>query len=397
MILRIGRIRVLDQYVFMEIAKVFFLGILIFMTILILEKVHFLSELILNNNVPTTTVLRLLTYISPAFLSVTIPLAVLLATIMTFSRFSADNEITAMRACGISVPRLLYPVGALAFLAFLITAFCTLYAQHWGNYNFRKEVVTIMKSAANYSIKERVFNDEFLDLVIYVEEKPSNSRVFNGIFISDATQEKPRVITSREGVIDYDRSTNQLIFQMRDGTIHVKTSIADYRLIHFSEYNLVLEAGACETGEFIKAPREMSVSEIHQRIKEQVAAGLPANSEKVEFHKKLSLPFSCIVLGLLGVPLGIRFQRGGGTGGFGLAVLAIFFNYGLMVAGQGLGSEGKIPPALAMWGPNLLIGTIGVYLVIRITRESMPLGLMSAWLDFKERLLERILKRLWKD
>ena len=76
-----------------------------------------------------------------------------------------------------------------------------------------------------------------------------------------------------------------------------------------------------------------------------------------------------------------------------MAVLAIFFNYGLMVAGQGLGSEGKIPPALAMWGPNLLIGAIGVYLVIRITRESMPLGLMSAWLDWKGRLL----KRLWKD
>lgn len=383
------RVRVLDRYVFLEIAKVFSLGILIFMTILILEKIHFLSELILNNSVPAATVIRLLTYISPEFLSVTVPLSVLLATIMTFSRFSADNEITAMRACGISIPRLLYPVVVLSGIACLLTAFFTLYAQHRGNFQFRKEVVTIMKSAANYTLKERVFNDDFQDLVIYIGEKPSNSRMFRNIFISDATQEHPRVITAKEGIIEYDPKTDRLLFHMREGSVHVRQSVVDYRVIYFSDYNLVLKAGSSEVSEFVKAPREMSLGEILERIREEASSGQPANPEKVELHKKFSLPVSCLVMGLLGAPLGIRFQRGGRTGGFGLAVLAIFINYTILVAGQGLGTEGEIPPALAMWGPNILIGAVAGFLILRLTKEVMPFGFILYLNEVRERWFNR--------
>ncbi|MBU2590641.1 MAG: LptF/LptG family permease, partial [Nitrospinae bacterium] len=138
--------RILDKYILKELSKVFFLALFILTAILFLEKINFLADLILKNNVPVKEVIRLLLFFSPSFLTMTIPMSVLFASILTFSTLSTDNEIMAMRACGLGVYRLMVPVLILALLAYAGTNLITLKIQPIGSRMFEETMFNIMKS-----------------------------------------------------------------------------------------------------------------------------------------------------------------------------------------------------------------------------------------------------------
>ncbi|OGW02523.1 MAG: LPS export ABC transporter permease LptF [Nitrospinae bacterium RIFCSPLOWO2_02_39_17] len=381
--------KILDRYILKELVKFFILSVFILTLVLFLDQLHFLSEMILNRGVAVRDMLLLILYISPAFLALTIPLSVLFASLMTFSRLSGDNEIIAVRAAGISMYRLMLPVLILCTFTYLASGYIMLYLQHRGNYAFKNFILQVSMRKANFEIKERVFNNDFKDLIIYVEEREIGSSVMKGIFIYDSQQNsEPQVITAREGRFVADPETMKILLQLKDGTINrMVDKMNRYQLLTFDTYDILVDMGKGEGKYTIaKEPREMSVRELKKRMAELRQEKKETFIEEVEIQTKYSLPFACFVFGLFGAPLGIKVHRSGKRGGLGIGLIIVIADYIFLLAGQALGREGRVSPVIALWLPNILIGGLGIYLLNRISKEAMPFEFMMKLSEFIEKV-----------
>ncbi|MFH1994652.1 MAG: LptF/LptG family permease [Nitrospinota bacterium] len=371
--------RILDKYILKELSKVFFLALFILTAILFLEKINFLADLILKNNVPVKEVIRLLLFFSPSFLTMTIPMSVLFASILTFSTLSTDNEIMAMRACGLGVYRLMVPVLILALLAYAGTNLITLKIQPIGSRMFEETMFNIMKSKTEINLKERVFNDFTSGLMIYVKEKDIETNLLHGLLIKqDMEGESPRYINADRGRFNSSVESKEVVLHLEDGNIH--QTIDDegkYRLINFKEYDLQLNFRREDSnlGGLIKGKREMSLAELKEGIEELKSKGIDSKSLEVEVHTKYALPFACFVFGLIGAPLGISLQRAGKGGGFGAGIMVMILNYMLLVWGQSVGEKGILPPAVSMWLPNLIMLSIGFIVLYRSAGDFSSFGI----------------------
>src|SRR5512136_1536771 len=159
-------------YILKEVFPIFSIGLMVFTIILLMDKVLKLIELIVTRGGNITNVLMLIAFISPSFLVFTIPTALLLGTLITFGRLSGDSEITAFKASGISLYQLFLPVSVFSVSACLLTSLLVFYGLPWGNRGFKTTLFEIAQSKANIEVKERVFNDLFEGLVVYVDKVP---------------------------------------------------------------------------------------------------------------------------------------------------------------------------------------------------------------------------------
>lgn len=391
---------IIDRYIFRELFKVFSLGVLVLTSVLFLDKILFLTEMIINKNVSVPNILQLLVYICPAFLVITIPMGVLVGTLIAFSHLSADSEIIAMKATGISFMRMLRPVFCLALVTYAITNVIMVYTLPWGNQSFRELIFRILKSHAGYEINEGVFNNEYKDMVLYVTSKDPQDQVMRGVFISDSSSaEGQRVITAEEGVLLSSGDSQALVLQLKKGTIHqLEKESGGYRILSFDNYNLVMDVPDPTSGggKIMKGNREMSIGELRARIRSLEQEGQSHNMELVELHKKFSIPFTCLLLGFIGAPLGIKTARAGRSGGFAVSLVIILLYYIGLISGESLGGAGKLPPVLAVWLPNIFIAALAAYLVQKAKNET-PFVFIEKGVEMAVEYFQKIKKILFKD
>lgn len=360
--------RIITRYIFSEISKVFLLSLFILMAILILEKINFISNMTRGSAMGGRELLALIIYTSPAFLVVSIPLASMLASLTTFSRLSADNEITAMRAGGASFGRLLAPVVIVSALWMAFSLFLSLELLHKGNFLFNSQIAGYVSRRITTALGERVFFDKFPNLVMYVSEKPVGTSLLKGVFIFDSGGDKPRLITARQGYLGTMANDN-IILKLKDGVVYSGDKTW-YREIKFDDYEVVMDVGLAQRKVFERGAREMSPGEIAKYIMDRKSKDLPVpNGELVELSKRFSLPLACLVLGILGAPLGVSVHRGGRWGGVGIGILMIIVNYLLLMVGEGLGMQGKLNPVMAVFLPDIVMGGLAAYLVHKVSRS----------------------------
>ena len=361
------------RYVLWEVFHIFLIGLMVFTIILLMDKILRLIELIVTRGASIRLILQLLLYISPSFLLFTIPMAVLVGTLLTFGRLSGDNEITAFKASGISVYQLYIPVGLFSMIAFLVSTFLVFYGLPWGNAGFRKTLFQIAQSEAKIEIKERVFNDAFDGLVVYVNKVPIEGEKLEGIMIYDEREQgKYNTIFAREGFVANNPKSQEVMLKLIKGDIHrfePKKNL--YQKVHFESYDLKLEVAKALKA-FVKKlkDREMSIEEIRSKIERMKKEGKDTSSEEMELHKRYALPFTCIVFALIGVPLGIQPRRSGRSHGFVFSLLIILAYYISLMAAEVFVAHQTLPARLACWMPNLLFGGLGIYLLIKTANES---------------------------
>jgi len=369
------KIRILDKYIFRELASVFLAGICIVMAVLYLEKIHFISRLVITKGISLEDFARLLIYISPAFLMVAIPLSILLASLITFARLSADNEITAMRACGIGFHRFLLPVLAFSLIIYGADLYLAVKVQHAGNYKYIKLLRKILSEKISLALEERVFFDRIKDTVIFINEKPAGAEDLKGVFIYNGRNpDKPEYISAENGrFITFE---DQVVLRLRNGAIYTGDR-ETMRLTQFGVYELVFDTQAKDHDKYVLQPREMSIDEIGREVEEKKRKKIPYFGDTVEIQKRFAFPFSAIIFALLGAPIGIRSREGGKWSGMGVGIFMIIVNYLLLMLSEGLGREGTIPPALAVWIPNIIMGVIAFYLIYLASHEISPSGFLE--------------------
>jgi len=385
-------------YILKETIPIFLIGLLTFTVILLMDKILKLIELIVTRGVSLSKILMLLLFISPSFLIFTIPMAFLLATLLSFGRLSGDSEITAFKASGMSLYQLFLPISILSVSAYLLTTFLVFYGLPWGNRGFMATLYLIAQSKADFEIKERVFNDVFDGLVVYVDKVPIQGKKMEGVLIFDERdKEKVNTIFAKEGFLVSDPKSREVVLRLLNGDIHrSETKTKVYQKMKFDTYDLKLELGKtfAAMGKKLKE-HEMSIDEIKEKIKKMKKKGEDTTATEVELYKRYAIPFACIVFGLIGVPLGIQPRRSARSYGFILSIIILMTYYMSLTASEILAMRKTIPAFLAGWTPNLLFCGLGVYLLVKAAKESpfKPLVWLNEGIDF----IQRKWKGLFKD
>jgi len=380
----------LRRYFLREVAVPFLMGIGLFTFILLIARMLKLVELVVNRSVPIFEIAKLFAYILPTFLEVTVLMALLLSVLLSFGRLSADSEIVALKTSGISLYQMVLPVGAFTVLVTILALLIALYARPWGNSNLKASLYEIAKTRASAGLRERVFNDDFAGLVIYVEHvEPPGDRLV-GILIADSRDPNQRnTILAQNGFLVGNEQAHAVTLRLIDGSIHTfLPGEKSYHKTDFRTYdvNLNLAVALARFSQREKDAQEMTLGELRAAIATRAAAGRSVNAELVELHRKFSLPFACLVFGLVGVPLGVQPVRAVRSRGFSVSLALIFLYYLMLTAGEATAEKGKLPAIVALWIPNVVFGALGIGLFMRVARER-TLELGSAFERLRPRFL----------
>ena len=378
--------RTINRYIFREISVPFALGLAVFTLILLIARILKLVEMVVNRGVPLLEVLKLFSYILPAFLEVTVPMALLLAVIVAFGRLSSDSEIVALRSSGVSLYQLVRPVAVFALVIYVVALALSLYARPWGNTLLRDGLYEIAKVRASAGIKEQVFTDDFSGLVIYVDHIEPPGNTLRGILISDSRDPAQRnTVFAKVGMLIPNEPQHVLTLRLLSGTIHAfYPKDRSYHRTDFSIYDITLDLNTALANlrPRERDPSEMTVAELDAAIALKRQAGQPTFSESVELQRKFSIPFACLAFAAVGVPLGIRPSRAVRSRGFTMSLALIFIYYLLLTLGESLGQRGVLPAGIALWLPNILLSLLALTLFVRAARESAVTRatVLSSWL-----------------
>jgi lipopolysaccharide export system permease protein len=367
-------VHTINRYVLREIFVPFALGLAVFTVILLIARILKLVEMVVSRGVPPLDVLRLFSYILPAFLEVTVPMALLLGVLVAFGRLSSDSEIIALKTCGISLYQLLRPVASFAIVIYFVALGLSLYARPWGNSLLHSGLYEIAKKRASAGIKEKVFNDDFSGLVIYVDHIEPPGNTLYGILISDTRDSNQRnTVIAQVGVLVPNERLQVLTLRLLNGSIHAfYPSDHSYHRTDFSTYDITLDLNTALANLHPRAKdaSEMTLAELRQAIATKRLAGEPAFSEAVELQRRFSIPFACLAFAAIGIPLGIQPTRSVRSRGFTLSLGLILLYYLLLTLGESLGQRGVLPAAIALWLPNVLLSGLAVMLFVRAARET---------------------------
>jgi LPS export ABC transporter permease LptF/LPS export ABC transporter permease LptG len=352
--------KLLDRYVIREVLWPFAIGLVIFTFILIIPVIIEDAEQLVARGVPAATVARLMWLLVPQGLALTIPMSLLIGLLIAFGRLSSDREFVAMQACGVSLLRLLRPVALLTLVATAWSAYVLLVSVPEGNQTYREIVFGIVADRAESTVKPRVFFDDFPDMVLYVRDVPPTGG-WNGIFMADNRPGQTQsVFLARSGrvVIDRNRRTAEMVLE--DGTRHTADAAGKYEVFQFKQQVIkVNPEGIFARAGPDKGEREMTIPELQDRIAMLERNGVSAHGARMELHKKFSIPFACVVFGIIGLALGASNRRDGRLASFVIGIGVIFVYYVLMWFGMAMARGQRIPPWLGVWLPNLVLTPLG--------------------------------------
>ena len=364
---------IINRYVLKEMLAPFGINVLVFTFLFLMTELIKITNWIVNYSLSLFSVLILLFFSMPYFLMFIIPMSVMLAVVLTFLRMSGDNEIVALKSCGLSVYRLLPPVLIFSFAGFFLTLFMTLYGAPKAKANLEDMLLEMAASNVDIGLKERTFNDAFKNVMLYVNKIDLNQKKLIDIFIEDKRQQNiVSTVVAPEGRLFSEPGKFIFHLVLSNGTIH-QTNLKEHTAnsIHFDTYKLSLDLKKeLEDADGRKKSRkEMSIAELQQVMNRSKKKNKAYYKAQITIHRRFSIPVACLALGILAFPLGVQSKLGKRS--FGLILCLFFFllYYLLLTAGYALGKKGIYPPVIGMWLPNLTMAVLGVYFILQVTKE----------------------------
>ncbi len=363
---------IVNRYIFKEMIPPFILTLGFLSFVFLLAQILDITNMIVNYNASLVSVLLLLLYCTPEFLQFTIPMSIMMSVLLTFLRMAVDNEIIAVKAGGGNIYHLLSPVLLFSFLGFVLTFIITVYGISWGNISYEKLAMEVASKSVDASLKEGSFNDSLDGIMFYVNKIDVKNKVLYDVFINDYRDDKNQsIIIAPEGKRYSDKSNTSFILRLYNGVINnVNLNDKSVNTINFDTYDVDIPFKKEDPGSSVKKKsiKKSTIAELKEYIKTVDNVKSKRNA-MMTLHKRFSLPVACFALGLLAMPLGLKSAFSKRSSGLGIGLACFLFYYFLLGTGLSCGKNGLLPPALAMWLPDIVMGSLGVVFLVRIARE----------------------------
>ena len=406
------------KYIIIEAIGPFIAGVLFFTFIFVIQLLPELFKLIINNGAPIKTSLEVFVYMLPFNVAITIPMSILMASIMGYGRLSSDNEIIVMRSLGFSHMRIYLPIIILGILTFLFSLFFNNVIMSESNYRYRALISYMINMRPSIAVGKLDFT-YISDMGLSIGAEYSDNNGMSNVVIFDGTSESKRVITAKSGIWHNNEANSRVItLTLSDGIVQEMPYFGivsnDFSVFDSMDINIVRRVSTLSSHE--RGLRELPAWKIHEKIENTKAqasnsiesqinsiiidsySNIADNSVKnlesfsneyiktnsaelkdimkkgiessvpyfyyVEFHKFISIPAACLFMVFIGAPLGIVGKRSGRGFGFGISVIVVVMYYLLITAAEIIAGNRTLPAFFAMWFPNIVLAVIGAFFMI---------------------------------
>jgi lipopolysaccharide export system permease protein len=373
------RISLMDRYIARELALPFLFGVGAFSSIGV--SIGALFELIrrvTESGLSVWLAVRIFGLRFPEFVVLSFPMSTLLATMMTYSRFSADSELVALRACGVSIRRIVAPAVILSFLVTGLTFAFNELITPAANYQAAVTLEQALNSERPPFRERNILYREFQDAADDPDETEMSrlfyARKFDGttmygLTVLDFTQEGLSQVVSADSAT-FDLKNN--IWNFYDGTLYAVSPDGSFRhIVKFETQEIQLPRAPFDIASRTKSDTEMNIAEASQYLNDVIRNTGDEKSIRtweIRIQQKYALPFVCVVFGLVGAALGVRPQRTGRATSFGISVIIIFGYYLFAFISNAMGEVGILSPFMSAWLPTFLGLGIGTFLLLRSSK-----------------------------
>lgn len=383
--------RILSRYILREVLAHAAIGTAVFTFVLFMGNVGRILELVVRNSAPLPSIAQLVFLTLPTALTVTIPMGVLVGILIGLSRLAADSEVTAMRASGFGVGAFLRPISIVAISAWILASINTALIAPRSTAALDQLQAKLKSSQAAFEIEPHVFYEDFPKLVLYVEDVvPENGfAVWRKIFLADISNPSAPTVTLAQEATLVSQSPDELALDLRNGYSHegVPREPSRYSISQFQETSIPIQLPSPENKrakELAPIP-ELPTAELYGQIKhietnpgataaERDWNGMRWRWYSTEFQRRFALPAACLVLAVIGVPLGLSAKKGGKATGFVLTIVLVFIYYFASLGGVSLARLDKVPPPLGVWMGNILFLVTGLILLWRTNRRPIDVN-----------------------
>jgi lipopolysaccharide export system permease protein len=283
---------------------------------------------------------------------------------------ASDRETLAIRAAGISVWQVLPAVLALSGVIAVATLALSMTARPWGHREIERTAFEIAKTRASAAIRPHFFNTEFARMVVYVDRIDDATGTLHGVLLSDERGADDRsTVLARNGRIGAHDDSGRLYLQLFDGTsVSARGATAQYDVTSFRslELSLELRTATGATGRSDE-PATLAWNEITSAL--TGAEEAHAREAVIELHRRLSMAAAPIPLALLGVALGFSVASASRARAIAISILSVLAFQGLLTLSVALARSGKLPPAVALWMPDLLLALVAYGALARAARD----------------------------
>ena len=376
--------RILTRYILGEISSHSLLGCALFTFILFMKPLEQILEMVVRNSSSFMTVLQVFLFTLPNIFLLSIPMAVLVGVLLGLSRLAADSEITAMRASGFGIWYFVRVASVIAFLGTGLGLVNSLYLGPRANQAILELQKSLESSQASFEIQPRVFYEDFKNTVVYVQNVRSGTGASNWqrLFIADVSDPgSPNITTAESATVAQDGGVGGqgMLIRLRNGTQH------DMVANQPGQYNIT--AFAVTDHPLTFSPQsEVSLGRMDTPIFAMGNAKLLELSHEpdgkrylIELHRRFAYPLACLVLMLIGVPLGTAARRGGKSGGMIFTILLVLVYYLLSDLGLAWAKQGRLPASVGVWLANLIFAAAGIFLLTQLASGSGVLSTVTGW------------------
>jgi lipopolysaccharide export system permease protein len=401
--------KTLHLYVLRQAISTLVMTVCVFAFILLLGNIlREILTLLVNRQATIVLILKAIALLLPWIMAYVLPFALLTAMLLLFGRLSADNELTAIKASGISLLALVTPLLIFALLMSGVCAWFNLKITPESRVAYKRLLLDLGLQNPEMLITEDRFIEEIPDVILYVRKK-------NGNFLEDVSiynrekGETVRHITAAKARVTWDSAANTMLFQMENGLteerelrdvpirapgpmlpvtnligtnvvenifsnavpgrILGKSRVPDWHPIPWKTFDFTLDLKKSQSSERAPKISEMTFTQLRQELAKRNEQAIDASPVLVEMHRQVAFSFASFAFTLVAIPLGIRAHRRETSIGMAMSLILVLIYYSFLVLGEALKTRVNLHPHLIVWIPNLLFQTLGAVLLWRANRK----------------------------
>jgi len=375
--------RILTRYILGEVVSHALIGAAVFTFVLFTRDLGRILELVVRNSAPLPSVAEIFFFTVPVALTYTIPMGVLVGILIGLSRLAADSEITAMRASGLGVWTFLRVISIFVVVAWLLAFGNSVYLAPRSLAALGQLQDRLKSSQASFEVQPRVFYEGFPKIILYVQDVKalSGGALWKGVFLADLSDPaSPRISLAREGLL-VSQGPDTLDLHLTSGSTHETDpkNPDQYQISTFQTTDIPIQIPASQNSQ---EHEPTSLGEIRVADLLRVARTADPVTRRwhlLEYHRRLALPTACIVLALVGIPLGLSSKKGGKSSGFVLTILLVFLYYSISLIGVSFARQGRLSPAAGVWLADFVFLVGGVFLLWQSERRPIELAGFRSW------------------